>query len=329
MPDRFRFTPYTPDDAPRWNALVARSPNATFLFDRGFMDYHADRFADASVLVWRGERLVALLPAHREGDRLASHAGLSYGGLVVAAPLGADATLGLMQGLLAWLAGQGVRSLLYKTVPHLYHQLPCEDDRYALYRLGAELVRRDVLSAIGPQPAHWPAARRRQITGAMRARQDLDLVEHAGCCDDAAAADWAAYWQLLADELAARHESAPAHQLAEITLLAARFAGQIRLHLARRGPQVLAGLVLFDTATVRHVQYMAASPEARRCAALDRLAEAAIAQAQAAGRWFDFGHSNEDQGRVLNSGLAFYKESHGASAVVHDHYLLRCPAGPA
>ena len=328
MPHRFRFTAYTPADAPRWNALVARSPNATFLFDRGFMDYHAERFADHSVLAWREERLVAVLPAHRSGDQVASHGGLSYGGFIVAAPLGADAMLGLLQGLLAWLAGQGVQALLYKTVPHIYHQLPCEDDRYALFRLGAELVRRDVLSVIGPQPAQWPAARRRQITGAMRARQDFELVEHAGCADGSAA-DWAAYWQVLGEELAARHASAPAHALAEIQKLAARFPGQIRLHLARRGGAVLAGLVLFDTATVRHVQYMAASPEARRCAALDRLAEAAIAQAQAAGRWFDFGHSNEDQGRVLNSGLAFYKASHGASAVVHDHYRLRCPAAPA
>jgi len=82
--------------------------------------------------------------------------------------------------------------------------------------------------------------------------------------------------------------------------------------------------VLFETATVSHLQYMAADEQGRRCAALDLLLEQAIARAQASGKWFDFGHSNEDDGRVLNAGLAFYKESFGASTVVHDHYLLPC-----
>lgn len=328
---RYDFLPYTPADAARWNALVARSANATFLFDRGFMDYHADRFTDASLLVLRQDKLVALLPAHREGARLVSHGGLSYGGLVVDQPLGTEAMLQLMQELQAHLAAQGISALLYKTIPHPYHQRPCEADRYALFRCGARLVRRDVLSAIGPTPAHWPPAQRRQVTGAMRARADFALVRHDGRGGEAggtALADWTDFWALLEAELAARHESAPVHSLAEITRLAAAFPQHIRLHLARRGDEVLAGMVLFETATVSHVQYMAASPASRRCAALDLLAERAIAEAQASGKWFDFGHSNEAQGQVLNAGLAFYKESHGASAVAHDYYLLPCPVSP-
>jgi Acetyltransferase (GNAT) domain len=344
----YDFLPYTRADAARWNALVARSANATFLFDRGFMDYHADRFTDASLLVLRQDKLVALLPAHREGARLISHGGLSYGGLVVDQPLGTEAMLQLMQDLQAHLAAQGITELLYKTIPHLYHQRPCEADRYALFRCGARLVRRDVLSAIGPTPAHWPPAQRRQVTGAMRARVDFALIRHDGCAgaapqpagdvpvaasaasasEGSILADWTDFWTLLEAELAARHESAPVHSLAEITRLAAAFPQHIRLHLARRGSEVLAGMVLFETATASHVQYMAASPASRRCAALDLLAERAIAEAQASGKWFDFGHSNEEQGQVLNTGLAFYKESHGASAVAHDYYLLPCPLSP-
>lgn len=36
--------------------------------------------------------------------------------------------------------------------------------------------------------------------------------------------------------------------------------------------------------------------------------------------WFDFGVSNEEEGRVLNEGLVAYKEAFGARAVVHDFY---------
>jgi hypothetical protein len=315
----FEFAPYAAQDEAAWNALVAGSPNGTFLIDRRFMGYHADRFEDASVMARQGGRLVAVFPAHRVGARVASHGGLSYGGLVLADTLGVQAMVELVQALRDHWRAQGVRELLYKTIPSIYHRLPCEDDRYALWRAGAQLVRRDALAVIGPSAAHWPAKRRRPITQATRRRPGLDLQAHAG-----GQAPWDGFWPLLSEQLLARHASRPAHALDEIRLLAGRFPAEIRLHLAQFEGRVVAGLVLFETATVRHLQYMAADEQGRRVAALDLLLEQAISQAQAEGRWFDFGHSNEDEGRALNAGLAFYKESFGASTVVHDHYLLPC-----
>lgn len=319
MAETFSFRRYTADDEAAWNTLVAASPNGTFLFDRRFMGYHAARFDDVSLLIERRGKLVALLPAHRQGHRVSSHGGLSYGGLVLVDTLGAQATWELMQALQQHWRAQGVTELLYKTVPAIYHRLPCEDDRWALLRCGAQLVRRDALSVIGPTPAHWPSKRRRAITQATRQRAELSLSASAG-----SAQEWAAFWALLDQELQARHGAHPVHTLDEIRLLAERFPAKISLRLARWDDRIVAGLVLFDTPTVRHLQYMAADEQGRRCAALDLLLEQAIAGAQAEAKWFDFGHSNEDDGRVLNSGLAFYKESFGASTVVHDHYVLPC-----
>ena len=66
-----------------WNDFVSESSNGTFLFLREYMEYHVDRFTDYSLLVYDGNKLLALLPANRSGDVLYSHAGLTYGGLVV------------------------------------------------------------------------------------------------------------------------------------------------------------------------------------------------------------------------------------------------------
>lgn len=54
-------------------------------FDRRYMDYHSDRFADNSLMFYNEKtgKLYALLPANRCGDVLYSHQGLSYGGLVM------------------------------------------------------------------------------------------------------------------------------------------------------------------------------------------------------------------------------------------------------
>jgi len=326
MIDEFEFQPYRSADEAAWNALVAASRNGTFLFDRRFMGYHADRFEDASLLVARRGKLVALLPANRQGQRVTSHAGLSYGGLILADTVGTQQCWDLMQALQRHWRGQGVTELLYKTVPSIYHRRPCEEDRWALWRCDAQPVRRDALSVIGPTPLHWPPRRRRAITQATRRRAELSLVSHQGARAESAAEsiDWAAFWAVLDDELQARHDSRPVHSLAEIQRLAAHFPAEIGLRVARWNGELVAGLVLFETPTVSHLQYMAANAQGRRCAALDLLLEQAITQAQAKAKWFDFGHSNEDEGRALNTGLAFYKESFGASTVVHDHYLMPC-----
>lgn len=307
----FRFETYTPERERCWNEFVASSPNATFLFDRGFMGYHADRFDDASLLIHQGDHLVALLPAHRVGSHLISHGGLTYGGLLLGKHGGAVTVLHLMQALREHLVEAGFTRLDYKTIPSIYHQRPCEEDRYALWRCGAQLVRRDLISAISPHPAAQKS--RRRITKVKRATPGLVIAD-----DDA----WGEYWALLAAQLQTRHGCDPTHSEAELRLLAGRFPQHITLKAARLDGVMVGGLVLFDTGTVVHAQYMAANAKAYEVSAHKLVIEAAILQAQEQLKWFDFGNSNEDQGRVLNEGLVFFKEGFGAASTVQDFYRL-------
>ena len=74
---------YNFEDKELWNEFVASAKNATFLFNRNFMDYHKDRFEDYSLLCFKKDRLIAILPANIVGSTLYSHQGLTYGGLVL------------------------------------------------------------------------------------------------------------------------------------------------------------------------------------------------------------------------------------------------------
>ena len=76
------ITRYTAAQSAEWNEFVERSKNGTFLFHRSYMDYHADRFTDHSLMVWNKGRLSALLPANEHDGTLYSHQGLTYGGLI-------------------------------------------------------------------------------------------------------------------------------------------------------------------------------------------------------------------------------------------------------
>ena len=153
---------YEPQSASEWNAFVAESKNGTFLFDRRYMDYHSDRFADSSLMVYRDGRLFALFPANREGDVLCSHRGLTYGGLVTGPSATASAVVEAFEAVNAYLRGEGLRRVVYKAVPWIYHRVPAEEDLYALFRVcRARLVARDISSAImQPHRLKWHRDRR-------------------------------------------------------------------------------------------------------------------------------------------------------------------------
>lgn len=82
-----------------------------------------------------------------------------------------------------------MRYFHYKTTPSIYHRLPAEEDRYALFRANASLVRRDVLSVI-------PMGHRGPVQ--VRRRRGVAKVEKCGILVREAV-DWEVYWRMLGE----------------------------------------------------------------------------------------------------------------------------------
>jgi Acetyltransferase (GNAT) domain len=303
---------YQMDDAPEWNAFVAASKNGTFLFDRGYMDYHGGRFIDHSLIVDYADKVVALLPAHLDVDVVHSHNGLTYGGFVISDRMTTPLMLEVFAACSAFLRRGKIREVTYKTVPHIYHLRPAEEDRYALFRRDAVLYRRDLLSTIDMGRRLVPQLRRRR--GATKAgRAGVEVRESA---------DWEPYWALLTTHLEDRYGVRPVHSLSEILLLHGRFPRNIRLFTATQSGRLLGGLVIYETETVAHLQYAAANQHGLAAGCLDLIFFHLLDVVFAEKRWFDFGNSTQRQGRYLNSGLVIQKEGFGARAIAHDFYRL-------
>ena len=301
--------PYAPADAAAWDALVARSRNGSLLHRRGYMDYHADRFVDASLLVEKDGELVAVLPANRDGGQVSSHGGLTYAGLISSQALRAEATLEVFERIGQHYRALGAQRLLYKAVPHVFHAYPAEEDLYALHRLGARLVRRDLSSVIAlREPFRFTEERRRAVAKAKKA----GLAMQTG-------GDLAPFHALLTQVLD-RHEATPVHSLAELRLLQGRFPEQIVLHQVVDEHEPLAAALVYDLGPAVHTQYLAASEAGRQHHALSLLLAELIEHTYAHKRHFSFGISTEQAGRVLNTGLVAQKERFGARAAVHDFY---------
>lgn len=306
-------TRYSPEDAEEWNSFVRESKNATFLFDRNYMDYHADRFIDHSLMFHERDKLVALFPANEHARRIVSHGGLTYGGVLSGRKMSAARMLQIFECMLRYYRDGGFSGLRYKAIPHIYHKIPAQEDLYALFRAGATLCRVDVSTAI-------ELANRNPLSGGKK--NNLSKARKAGV-QVSHSNDYGDFVPLLEDTLADRHDSRPVHDLAEIELLASRFPDNIHLWVAHRSGRLLAGTILFVTDTTVHTQYMVASSEGRDTGALDAVIHELLLQDWGKGiKYFDFGISNEDEGNVLNAGLCAQKEMFGGTSVAHMFFEL-------
>jgi hypothetical protein len=305
-----RIARYERQGQAAWDDFVRASRNGTFLFERGYMDYHADRFADHSLFIHddRGG-LAALLPANESGEAFSSHGGLTYGGFVVGARMTTPAMLECFDAVIAYLRGGGFKTLRYKPIPHIYHAYPTEEDRFALAQHGSRVYRSDVVCAALPsRPLPYQERRVRKMKQAAKAGVEARPSD-----------EWSAFWPILAENLRQSHDAAPVHSLEEITLLAHRFPDNIRLHAALEGDRVIAGVVVFDTGRVAKAQYIGSSERAREIGALDLLFATLLEREYAARAYFDFGSSNGTDGK-LNVGLIEQKEGFGARAVVQEFH---------
>ena len=294
-----------------WNAFIRRSINGTFLFDRDYMDYHADRFTDHSlVFVDKGE-IKALLPANISGSVLTSHGGLTYGGLIVDDDAKTPAVIDMFVSMNDMLRKEGITTVEYKTIPWIYHSQPAESDLYALFKVcKAQLIGRLVSSTVNIVDKIKMSYQRRR--GVNKAKRNGLIVKETN--------DIEGFYRILDDNLMEHHHVHPVHTIDELRLLKNRFPEAIRLFMTFDGNEALAGTLLYITPRVIHTQYISASPQGKNRGALDILFAHFIDNPPIPCHYLDFGCSTEDMGHYLNEGLIHQKEGFGARGVCYDIY---------
>ncbi len=301
---------YAQQHKQQWDDFNAGAKNGVFLFCRDYMEYHADRYVDHSLLIFKDRELVALLPANAVEQKLMSHGGLTFGGIVSDLKMTTPLMLDIFNVLHDYLKHNGFQNVMYKAMPHIYHVVPAEEDLYALFRVDARLVRRDVSATISMgTKGNYRHGTHSNINKARKHRLSVEPSN-----------DYNGFIEMMNEALQKKHNVCSVHTGAEMEQLASRFPNNIRLFVARDGGTMVAGTIIYEHRTVAHCQYMASNDAGVEMSALSVVLDFLISDHYRNKKYFDFGISNEDNGRLLNRGLADYKEGYGARAVVHDFY---------
>lgn len=311
-----RIEKYDKTEKKTWESILSRSVNGTFLHSRNFMDYHHDRFKDASVLVFDDEECVGIFPAnYKSSKQVVSHAGLTYGGLILKFDTYSKNTLRYLAEILKYFNREGVSFLLIKLVPDFYHESIRQDIEYGLKLANGTIEKNDLTCVLDLRSKVKIPIQERRIRGAEKAKDNQVHVQETS--------EFEEYWnKVLIPNLNKRHGVKPVHTLDEIVYLYERNQGNIRQFNVYQKDEIIGGTTIFETQTTAHTQYISSTVKGRNLGALDYLFIYLIDEVFNEKKYFDFGRVNGESERSLNIGLLDWKEGFGARGFVQRHYSV-------
>ena len=304
--------PYLSENKAIWNEFIENSKNGIFMFNRNFMEYHSDRFIDNSLMFFDNDNLIAVLPMNIRDKVLYSHQGLTYGGFITDEKMKQHKMLECFEALKQYMQANDIEKLVYKTIPHIYHKTPAEEDLYALFKNNAKLLKLEPSTTIYlKNPCKMPKGRKAQISRAKR--EGVEIQESK---------DFKTFIDLENKILAEYHDTKAVHTAEELKLLHSKFPEQIKLYTASLNDEMIAGTLIFEYENAVHTQYMASNKISREIGGLDLLIKTLIDKYQNTKMYFDFGISTENNGQFLNEGLISQKEGFGGRTIAYDIYEL-------
>jgi hypothetical protein len=309
----FSLSLYNSSLKTQWDNFINESKNGTFLFQRNFIEYHKNRFEDYSVLFYKQDKLIAVFPANKLNDKIYSHQGLTYGGLILSNKIKFSDVFEIFSLLLSHLYENNYTTLIIKEIPEIYKTLPSSEVNYLLHRMKAELIRRDILSVIKLGNNSYS---RDRIQGKKRGEKFKLTIKETSSFEE--------FWNsILIPNLKNKHDVEPVHSLDEIIHLNSLFPKNIRQFNVYSDDKIVAGTTIFETKTTAHVQYISANTEKNKMGSLDYLFTYLIEEVFNNKEYFDFGTSNENNGEFVNQGLLYWKEGFGARSITQDFYEIK------
>ncbi len=288
----------------------------TFQHSKSFIEYHADKYEDFSILISAAQEPVAYLLAARDTNNyetVISHPGAAFSGLVTSPQVKGEDYINLLRSVKSYFESKGFNTLIYKDTPQIY----CEDSKgdfvYAAFRNDVAQHIVQLSSVIDLKKSRSFSSRRRRVLKKYASR--LKISNNWSNLD--------LYWQVLTNNLHEKYEAQPVHTLQEIQLLKGLFEDSIELFTVTsfENAELLAGILVFKSSRVWKTQYISSTPAGREIGSVDFLISQIIEIARENNvDYVDLGTNNEKSGLVLNGNLYQYKSEFGAEGVAYEQF---------
>lgn len=293
-----------------WNQFVTNAKNGHFLFYRDYMEYHKERFEDASLMIYEEQNVLAIIAATQCKKEFVTHGGLTFGGLLLSKNIKTIEILEIFTLIISYLRENEFTSFIYKAIPHIYHILPAEEDLYSLFKNNAQLIARNVSATIVIDK-RLPYSKGRKWSVKKSYNNELAVIQSV---------DFDAFFKLEEQLLKEKYNTSPVHTAQEMRQLGLAFPENIKLFICESNGTIVAGVLLYISTQVTHCQYVGSNELGRKLGAVDLIIDTLLSSCTTA--YFDFGTSNLEDGHYLETSLLQNKESYGARAICYDKYKI-------
>lgn len=316
---------YNDSHREEWDAFVNASINGNFLHTRAFYDQNPlNAEDDASLMFYRKGKLAAVLPAiqYTSDNKviLNSHLRSTYGGYIISEKMGMTDAVTMVKVTLEHAASLGVNEIIIRNPFRILYGTLSDESDYAMWYCGFSIKYRELETYIDLRPP-LEDIKKQYDKGTkyntVKAWKTVSVTETE---------DFAAFWELLTENLQSRYGKQPVHSLEQITALRnAVGRDSIKLFGAYFENRLIGGCVVFVFKNTLHAQYIAQNNayQEHRCinAVTDFITDWGKSHNY---HYFNLGTGNDQQGRFINEGLTHFKESFGGRGVLREtmHIIL-------
>ena len=309
----------------RYYFVLHHSINGTFLQTRNFLDYHGNRFRDTSLLVIKNEHtVIAVVPACtcqiEEKKVFSAHMGSTFGGIVIAKEFNdIEHVQGLMDCLEKWFVDNQYNEVWLKCTSEIFAVGNVNLLYYFLFQRGYHSYdeissyidfnnyQEDILS-------NFSYGRRRDYKYSLKNKLEFRMIDTEK--------EISSFYEILCKNLK-KFDAVPVHSLAELLeFKESRLTDIVEFYGVFWEKRMIAGSMVFNFSNrVFHTQYLAADPEYLKMFPMNFLDTNLIMTAKNRGiRYFSFGTSTEEKGKILNKHLAQFKEGFGTEFGINKNF---------
>ncbi|MCH8555995.1 MAG: hypothetical protein LAT76_12615, partial [Schleiferiaceae bacterium] len=284
-----------------------------FLFQRNYMDYHADRFEDQSLLLFIGDELVGVFPAAlklNDTTEVIAHAGLTFGSFIVTDAISQEELNAVVATVFKTYKECGFDAVTLKLLPSVYQgvlAVVIKEIIKTQHKAIVETAHPTALIELN-QSIKIQERRKRQQKKAIKLGVQLTVNN-----------DFGSFWsEVLIPNLKMRFDASPVHSIAEIQYLHRCFPRHIQQLNAYLEGSIVAGVTLFNFQHICKLQYISANEKGKEVGALDLILKKLMEDTTADYSYIDMGTSADPKTHTLNQGLWEWKSGFGAKALSYE-----------
>ena len=313
-----KVTKFINENTTLWDNFINCSNNGTLFHYRAFLNYHENVvFNDHSLLFYKNNKLICLLPGTSKENTYQSHPGISFGGFIYNEKMSYANAQNIVKAFIHYIKENNYNNIQLTIPPICYSRVPSDYIEFCLNQYGFKNQRLELSNVLSlsstfedTYKAYKPAARQ---ANRKAEKSNITIVESG---------NFEQFYSILSKNLSLRHNTTPTHTLSELKKLKNLFPNQINLFTAELNNKIIAGVINFicndNTVLAFYISHDMQYQNMRPLNILfTHIFKWAITNNY---QYYDFGLCSDNGDPNLN--LARFKESFGADGMFRKTMIL-------